>query len=58
MAAILDLAAILNSAIMIFYVGHILCIQCMPIYDFVLIRLTDFELEAIKQILDQISSQI
>jgi len=30
----------------------------MSIYDFVLIRLTDFELEAETRILDQISSQI
>ena len=30
----------------------------MFIYDFVLIRLTDFELEAKTRILDQISSQI
>ena len=30
----------------------------MSIYDFVLIRLTDFELEAKTRILDQISSQI
>ena len=55
MAAILNVAAILNSAIMIFYVGHIVCIQCMSIYDFVLIRLTDFELESKTRILDQIT---
>ena len=41
-----------------FYVGHIVWIQCMSICDFVLIRFTDFELEAKTRILDQISSQI
>ncbi len=59
MAAILDLAGILNSEMMtLFYVRHIVWIQCMYICDFVLIRLMNFELEAKTRILDQISRQI
>jgi len=35
-----------NLQLWIFYVGHIVWIQCMSRCDFVLIWLTDFELEA------------
>ena len=41
-----------------FYVGHIVLIQCMFVCDFVLIRLTDFKLEAKMWFWDQISCQI
>lgn len=45
----MDLVAILNSTLCaheISYVGNIIFIHCMSVCDFVLILLTDFELDA------------
>ena len=49
----MDLLAILNSVVKKI-VGYIVWTQCMSICNFVLIQLTDFELDAKTRIFDQI----